>query len=351
MSTPHTELSFGEIKSLAGEFGLTISQCKRVRKVYRVITHTGEMFALKPTHLEENELQFIQQCLEHLSGVGFPVIPFILSKKGSLSIAAHSRRFLLMPWFAGREADFNRTGELMFGAKLLARLHRTGGFHTHSIPKERNLWGVWPQRFFRRYDQLIYFYRLASRYDKGFDRLFKKYFTGYLHQAENALAALSRSPYAELVIEERPLNYLCHHDFSDRNLLLSSQSCSLLDFDYCILDLRLHDIANLLLRILRHDDWQGHRARFVLQVYHRQFPLTQDHLRLLHTFLLWPQDYWQIGLQYYVERLKWPEARFLKTLHRVIEDNPARRAYLKRFPEENGIDRFTPCFTSPSDVL
>lgn len=340
LSTPHTHLTFDEVRSIAGHYGLKLSGYERVRKVFRITTCDGRVYALKPTGLSEKDLSFIQDVLLHLQAMQFPVIPFIVNPEGSLSIATGSTRFILMPWFSGREADFHRMGELMFGAKLLARLHRSGGFNLRAIPTERNLWGLWPQRFSLRYHQLFDLRQRAKKQGQTFDLLYKEAFGGFIKQAEEALKALGEAPYRELIAIEQPMAYLCHHDFSDRNLLFTIPNCSLLDFDYCISDLRLHDLANLLLRLLRHDNWRADRAQFALRVYHRQFPLTTNHLRLLHIFLSWPQDYWQVGLQYYVEQLPWSEARFIKSLQRVINGDPGRQNFLRRFPKENGICRF-----------
>lgn len=342
LSTPHIQLSFDEICSVVQDFGLTLSQVEQVRKIFRITTPGGSVFALKPTKLSDQDLQFIQSALIHLVRTGFPVLPLIPVRSGYLSTRVQSTQFILLPWFDGREADFNRMGELMFGTKLLARLHRSSGFHPDSVPQNRHLWGAWSQRFTTRLDQMSEFLQIAADRKPIFDRLYRRHAPEFIQQAYLAIEALNISPYMTICAMEQNQAYLCHHDFSDRNILLRPDSCSLLDFDYCLCDLRLHDLANLILRILRHDQWQPERPFFILKVYHRQFPLTPNHLRVLHAFLQWPQDFWQVGLQYYVEKQEWPEARFLKSIRRVIENEPARQRFLRLFPEENGLARFTP---------
>lgn len=351
LSTPHLHLELPEILALLKEFKLKPLQVRAIRKVYKVTTPHG-VFALKPTNLSEEELVFIQGVLLHLAKKGFPALPFCTIHSGQPFMTMGNTRFLLMPWFDGAEANFQHLNELNTGVKLLARLHRISeGFPTARAPGDRVYWGKWPRIWSRRLNQLVYFKGLSGLGREAFDRIYARHAPYFLKQASRALSALEASPYLRLVVEERQRSYLCHHDFSARNLLLADDRCCLVDFDYCLCDLRLHDLANLMLRLLRQDKWQYTRARFALLVYHRQYPLTASHLQVLHAFFQWPQDFWQVGLQYYVERLAWPAKRFLKSLKRKVQDEPNRQNFLARFPQENGICRFTlvegPAFITP----
>jgi CotS family spore coat protein len=341
VSTPHIQLKNEEIKRILSGFGLKFIDSVPTRKVFHIMTPFSE-FALKPTRLTPRELSFIQSAVTHLKGCGLPVAALTPTVNGDLSISYRSHRYILMPWFPGREADFNRQRELLFGVKIMARIHRDGGgFFPKTFPEGRFLWGRWPGRFASRLCQLREFYSMGLGKKETFDRLYRRYLSDFYRQGEYALEYLSATDYLEISAAEEYRGYLCHHDLSDRNLLLNPENCCLLDFDYCLSDLRLHDLANLMLRILRHDDWQWERARWLLMVYHRQYPMTTEHLQILHAFLSWPQDFWQIGLQYYIERQPWPMSRFLKSLHRRIKDEPARQYFLTHFPANNGVYRFS----------
>lgn len=321
-------------------YRLKVLKTEKTRKVFHIKTPNGD-FALKPTQMSEETIEFIQLVLSELSQRGFPVEPFILTDEGRNFSIFEGARFLLSPWFSGREANFDRLGDLMFGAKLLARLHQDSqGLSGESVPAERRRWGSWPRIFSNRIHQLESFQELSKSGRENFERIYHRFAPHFLFQAEESLANLSLSPYFFITAIESSHSYLCHHDFSGRNLLVNPVDCRLLDFDYCIADLRLHDVANLILRLLRHDEWQSGRASFALKIYHRQYPLTEEHLRVLHLFLCWPQDFWQLGLQYFIERLPWPMERFLRTLNKKIADEPARQRFLREFPKENGIIPF-----------
>ena len=75
-------------------------------------------------------------------------------------------------------------------------------------------------------------------------------------------------------------------------------------------------------------------AQKALAFYHRENPLDERELALLYPFLLWPQDFWQVGLQFFAERLPWPAERFWATLSRRTADREEREGFLAWFKKE-----------------
>lgn len=44
----------------------------------------------------------------------------------------------------------------------------------------------------------------------------------------------------------------CHHDYAHHNILVDDKNeLNIIDFDYCILDSHLHDLASLLIRAMK----------------------------------------------------------------------------------------------------
>jgi Ser/Thr protein kinase RdoA (MazF antagonist) len=118
-------------------------------------------------------------------------------------------------------------------------------------------------------------------------------------------------------------------------LRLSDGQLCLVDFDYAIRDLRIHDLINLLVRNLRHNEWHLDVCNLILHEYHRRSKLSADEIEVMHILLSWPQDFWQVGLQYYVEQLPWPAKRFLHKLEHRIEARFMREKFLSQFPQNN----------------
>lgn len=68
---------------------------------------------------------------------------------------------------------------------------------------------------------------------------------------------------------------------------------------------------------------------FILDNYSNKIPINEYERYLIFCFMEFPQDFWQIGLQYYVEKQLWGEDFFIKKLHRIVEDSRDRMEFIK----------------------
>lgn len=318
---------------LARLWGLTLRAAEKVRKVWRLETREG-VYCLKRFALGGFDFLFLEHAARHLAARGFQAfLPPVRTLTGATAANCGGETFLLYPWVDGREADFDLPEDLAAAVRLLAELHETGaGFIPYTSDPGRVRWGLWPRILAARLAQLREFGERAAslRRNSDFCAAYAHLFPYYYAQAGRALAGLDTSPYHLLTQTAIRRRTLCHHDFSARNIVIARTGRPMLvDFDYCLADLRLHDLANLVLRLLRRDRWQPAAAAEVLNLYGQHSPLDELELRVLHPILLWPQDFWQIGLQYFLEELPWSPERFLRTLRRKTEDRAERAAFLR----------------------
>jgi len=204
----------------------------------------------------------------------------------------------------------------------------------HPVPDTRWLLGFWPLHFSRRLDQLKAFARHARRRSvpRSFDRLYLRDFDRYYRQAVRGLEKLSDSDYAELC-RNLSLRAFCHRDLAYHNILMDDVGPKFLDFDYSLVDLGLHDLADLLLRNLVLVGWKWERAYLILDAYSSVIPLDYRAYPVLEAFLQFPHEYWQIGLQYYEEKQPWPEEHFLARYNRKLESPNLRLRFLNTFAQ------------------
>ncbi|NLG83601.1 MAG: CotS family spore coat protein [Firmicutes bacterium] len=327
-----------KLAPILGEWGLTLYEVARVRKVWRLKTEAG-FLCLKPSRLSSLDLLFVERLVAHARQGGFTrAAAAIPTRDGHHFVAAGGFSYLLFPWFAGREAAFAREDALLAAIVPLAAFHRAGsGFIPYRSDPARVRWGTWPVLLAARLAQLYEFGERARMLSASpFGILYARLFSHYVAQAEEALRLLKVSPYEELAEEGARRRMVCHHDPSPRNFILDEEGRAfLLDFEYALADLRLHDLANLLLRLLRRHGWRPEVARKVIGAYHRENPLDERELAVLYPFLLWPQDFWQIGRQFFAERLPWPSERFFETLHRRTVDREERGSFLDWYKAED----------------
>lgn len=326
------------LAELAGRWGLALRTAQRVRKVWRLETDKGT-YCLKRTTLAPRDLLFVHEVLDYLQARGFQaVLPCLRAPTGESCTVLHGLTYVLYPWRQSREADFDEAADLALGIEVLTELHGySAGFIPYRSDPDRVRWGLWPRIFTARRAQLAEFGHRAAAQARSstFCAWYAEVFPYYYAQAWQTLNVLAASPYAALSAEGVRQRTICHHDCSARNLLIDeNKGATLVDFDYCLADLRLHDLANLMLRLLRHNHWRPEVALKVLGLYDQYEPLDRREQSVLYPLLLWPQDFWQVGLQYFLEELPWNQERYEATLRRKVEERAERAAFLDWYRKE-----------------
>lgn len=318
-----------ELASVAGEFGVHPVSFTPVRRAWRVETPEGPLF-LKCTALTSPELAFVAPALQYLRQQGESAPRLFRDYRGRPWVGRGRYSFLLTEWVEGREASFTNPADLGRAVEAVARLHGRGeGFHAPLAGHVRVEWGRWPEKFGRRAAQLETFRAEARAAGGPFDRAWLALWPLHAWQARRALKLLERSAYPRLTAAGTRRPVICHHDLSERNFLLGEHGeVWLVDFDYCVQDLPLHDLANLLHRQGQATGWEPEVARASLAAYDRLRPFRRPDRRLLLALLAWPHRYWLLGWQRYVERLPWSEQRWLDAVGKRGEEAPTREWFL-----------------------
>jgi CotS family spore coat protein len=192
------------------------------------------------------------------------------------------------------------------------------------------LFGTWPRRWRRKREEIALFaaWARASARPGAFDREYARLAPEWLRAADQALAELEASPYRALSGAGRRRGGLCHHNLAHHNVLLTPDGLALVDFNHALADLGVHDLANLLRRLLRLVGWDPTPGLACLEAYRTVAGFGPADLALLRPLLRFPEEGWQIGRQYYVEQLRWPKERFLAQLADKADTTPARRLCL-----------------------
>lgn len=334
-------LTNDDFAAIAGAFGHHYINSYSHRKICCLETNAGYKY-LKKTSLAPQDLRFIHEALLHLDQRGFQTAPVLdCSNNDEPYVIYKSNTYIMTNWYFSQELDFDSVTDLSQATRFLAKFHNESiGFLPSHEVTERTLWLKWPQLLNQRIKQLSVFRQLASQEKESseFSRLYLQHFEPFYRQALASLEALRQSAYYEMAYEAAIYRQFCHHDYSGRNILRTQDlRLILVDFDYCLLDLRIHDLINLLVRNLKHNQWQFDLGRFILSEYNVISPLKKTELEVMYILLCWPQEFWQVGLQYYEEKLPWSKERFIKKLRHKIDYQHQRLRFLDKFPKDNGL--------------
>ena len=330
-----------EISEIAALYGLKVKAIRSCRKVWQLETDHGFKY-LKLTRFDPTALTFIYEALEYLHQRGLTPVPRLnLTRLGNPWINYQAQHYFMTDWFFSTELDFRLASDLQLAVAYLAEFHQRSSGFTPSQANYRTEWWGWSEKFRTRLQQLEQFASLAAQEETYFSQTYLEYFETYYQEAVASYQSLLAAPYQEVANVAAENRSFCHHDYSARNLLRTSDhQLVLIDYEYCLRDLRIHDLINLILRNLRHQHWEIGVCRYILEIYHAKNHLTPEEIELMWVIMNWPQDFWQIGLQYYNEKQPWSNARFEERLLTRQLMQAKRQEFLRQFPRENGIYEF-----------
>lgn len=314
-------------------YNFKVNDVKQIKNAYKISTNEGNK-CLKFSKYDLGQYKFIMESIGYLIKNGYEsVLPPYITKSGENFIKLPWGYGYLCDWIDSREADFKNPVELKMCVDALSNLHYLSrGFTAPKESRGRNYYGKWLKRFKKRCDELLYFKALIKSKDNitEFDKCYLKYFDIHYKQALKTISDIEGSKYFEIMEEHKKLSSICHHDSANHNFLITKDlNIYLIDFDYCILDTHIHDLASIIIRNMKYGHWSMYTMEFILEIYTNKIPINEDERYLIFCFMEFPQDFWQIGLQYYVEKQSWGEDFFLKKLHRIVEDCRDRMEFIK----------------------
>ena len=330
------DLEIQEVKEIVKEnYALCINDIEKIKNVYRIETENG-MYCLKIINYEFRHFLFIVGVIKHLQGNGFQNIPEIIETIYNQEyITIQNKYAYLTPWIEARECDYDNPVEIKSCTSKLAQLHKKSlNFKVTPDMKPRIAWLKWIETFKTRENEILDFKRRIGEkeYITEFDSNYLKIMEDELARCNKSIHNLCKSEYVSKMKEEIKHRGFCHHDYAHHNVLMEKDGgMSIIDFDYCILDTHLHDLSSLLIRRMKNGKWNLKNTLFIMDEYDETFPIYKSDIEVMSAFMEFPQEYWQIGIQYYWEKKNWGEEFFLKKLEKMNEDKEDKQILIDKF--------------------
>ena len=306
-------------------YGIEICFIQKIKNVYK-LQSDNKAYCLKVINYNYNHFMFIISAIKHLQYNGFNKVPEIIDTKTGYSyICIFGKYAYLTEWLNCRQCNYENPVELFIAASTLGELHiKSQGFKIDSSMKPRVGWLRWIQTFKIRRNEIFTFKeKIIKKNEKTeFDYLFLKGMSKELEIAESSIINLCRSDYIQVMKEEIGLKGFCHHDYAHHNVLIDkNEKANIIDFDYCILDSHLHDLCSLMIRKMKNSKWDIKYVNLIIEAYSKNIVIEDMEIPIMAAFIEFPQDYWQLGIQYYWEEKDWEEKTYVNKLSKIYEDN------------------------------
>lgn len=329
-------MNIDELKKVIEEgYGLNIQSLEKVKNVYRIRTFE-EDYCLKVIKYNFPHFYFILSAIKHLQNNGFDRVPDILKKlDGTDYICLDNSNAYLTKWVNARECNYDNPLDISQAAIKLGQLHnKSEGFQMTEKMQPRVYWYKWIEHFKTRKHEILDFKNRINKKKKRseFDCLYLEALDEELKRADKAVENLIKSEYMDKVKHEIVKNGFCHHDYAHHNVLIDDNgNINIIDFDYCILDINIHDLASLIIRKMKNGKWDIDDALFIMDNYSKSRKVEKKDIPIMAAFMEFPQDYWQVGIQYYWEEQPWGEDFFVKKLKKIYEDREEKQEFIEEF--------------------
>jgi CotS family spore coat protein len=324
-----------DFKTIEERYGFKIHSMNQIKNIYKSETDKG-VKCIKKAHMNPSYFLFMHSAVNHLHEKGFEfVVPYNTCLDGSICVQDDKYIYYVMDWVESRECKFKNPEDLKAIIKTAAAFHdATIGYKVPEGAKPRVLYNKWTTKFNKKCIELLEFSKTIEEkeYMDEFDEIFAKHLRYFWNQGRESIELLNESAYSKVSLVSQELGEFCHHDMANHNFLRTPEDkIYMIDFDYCIMDTRLHDVASIVIRNMRHGVWDLKKAYFIINEYSKYYALSDKDIGIIKAFMVYPQDFWQVGLQYYVEHQPWTKEYFLLRLERVIHDKEMREKFLREF--------------------
>ncbi len=317
------------------EYGIEVKNIVRHKNTYKINGDNGYCF--KVLNYEFGHSYYIISSIKHLNNKGLDsVLNIIKTNKGLDYVELKAGGYgYLTEWFESRVSNHNDLNELKSLSKELSKLHLASrDFTITPRMRPRIYWFSWINVFKTRKEEIIDFANIINRktYKNKFDEVFLENLEEQLEIADKSINGLINSNYVQIMEKHMLKREFCNHDYANHNVLVGKNNeIKIIDFDYCILDSHIHDLASLLIRAMKYNRWDEKRANLILESYSENIDVTGEELNLIKEFIRFPQDFWQRGLQMYWEQQPWGEEFILSKLNKYLEDRKYRDEFIEKF--------------------
>jgi len=326
--------------NLFREFDLLVYDVIPVRKVFILNTNKGDK-VLKKVNYSIDQLEFINYGIEYIKKNNFNrIIEFEKTKSNLIYVPWKDDIYCIMNLVEGRECEYSNPVDVMLTARAIAQLHRasTGIMFEKAFErliaknKQRYLCGNVIKNFNKKLKELVFFKSIANRNENKneFDYIFLDHVKYYEEDIKRSINILKESEYYNLC-NEKEKNIFCHHDLAHHNILINKEEVYFLDFDYAVVDLKVHDICNFTNKAIKDFCYDIEKCQNIISEYVKVNPIDNRELKVLRGMLSFPEDFYGVARDYYTRKKQWSEEMFLNRLKRKIGYREDREEFLEWF--------------------
>ncbi|PJI09116.1 MULTISPECIES: CotS family spore coat protein [Clostridium] len=318
---------------LFNQFNLSVYSVMPLRKTFLISTDKGDKILKKVDYTLE-EFQFILAAVNYIKNEnGFnEIMNFNKTIDGKEYYIDNGDLYCVMDMIEGKECEYSNPIDLSVSAFGLGKLHSASEGFRYSELECKNIWGKMIKSFIRKKEEIAFLKNMVKLYENlnEFDNIFLENVDYYIKQMEKSIDILEKSQYYKLCSEEDKI-VLCHHDLAHRNIIIKDEKAYFIDFDYAIIDLKVHDLCNMISKAVKVFDYSINNSKIIISNYLKSNSLNANEFEVLFGMLSFPEDFYNMAKVYYTKRKEWSDETFISRMNKKICNEENRIEFLTDF--------------------
>lgn len=316
------------------ELGIEVTDVIPLRKIFILTTSEGKKI-LKLVNSSEAKLKFIDTALEFVSKEYSDVLKYYKNKHGEIYIKWNGETYVLLDMIEGREAGFNNPIEIEMCAKAMANMHKASRYIFDKLDSnliKGNVGAYIPEELKKSLKDMIDLKILVERfkYKNEFDKLFLENVDNSVEYIKRSIELLAVSNYTRL-LNDKEKRVLCHNDLAHHNFIIDGDNVKIIDFDYCNIDMRIVDITNYIIKVVKNLAYDSEKVEIIFKAYDSISEISSDEVKVLYALMTFPKDFVTIVRDYYYKQKTWDQEVFLSRFNNKLSNEIYRKEFLEGF--------------------
>lgn len=325
--------SYNLSEELFSNLGIDIYDIIPLRKVFVLFTNEGKKI-LKIANSNKERIYFIDKVLKYIEKKDNNVMNYCKNLKGDIITTWDNKDYILLNMIDGREACYTNPIDITLCAGAVSKMHKASygldSFLDEDEKLENSSKSIIDQ-YVSDFNIICEFENMINKfkYKNEFDLLFLDIVNKCKSNVNKSIDLLQCSSYKELNKSKENL-VLCHNDLAHHNFIVNDTEVNIIDFDYCIIDARIIDIANFAGKVMKSTFYDINILDSILNNYGQ---VSREEVEVLYALFTYPNDFVNITKSYYLKQKSWSEEVFIGRFKNKIELDIFRDELLVQFKE------------------
>ena len=327
-----TLCDFDLCEELFEKLGLKVNDIVPLRKVFILFTDLGKK-VLKRCSLSSDKVNFINKAINYINLKDKNIMKYYKNAENEIITTLNNKEYVVLDMIEGREANFNNPIEVMWCSKEIRKFHEASReIEKYLIENDVECqYGINViDKYIKDLHTIEYIKDLISKYKyrNEFDDIVMSNVDYIRSEISNAIELLLKSNYEKLRNDKNKM-VLCHNDLAHHNFIINEENVSLIDFDYCNIDIRIKDIYNFSNKVIKNLAYDKESLDNILQYYYNN-NIDSEELQVLYSFINYPEEIVSIIIEYYYKQKAWDEEVFSSRLKNKMDNDKFRVELLNK---------------------